>query len=410
MSLIKDPRGVLVKRAFLLISAASLSAVWAFWPQPALSHETANTTVMFDREIVRILNKKCVACHTENNLGIPLTSYEQTRPWARAIEEEVLRRHMPPWRAVPGYGEFANDIGLTNRELQFIIAWVEGNGPKNQDQKLIVNVDQIKTPLSEQLRPDFSRWQLGRPDLTGQLNANTIEPGRPNEVKRVVVDMGLTSERWVRGLEFKPGDRRVVRAAFFSVQETGQWLGSWTPWWGATTLQNDVAYRVPAGSHVVAEIHYRSADRPVEDRGTLGMYFAPTPPKHCPSDLVLQADGDLVPGAARQKFRAAVKLSADTYLLALKPEVRPGAHSIEVSARKPDGTVQVLLFVKDILQEWPTPYILKQPALLAKDTELSVTSYYQTSAQTSADTPRAAGVKLTVSRYDDKGGCSATAP
>jgi len=149
--------------------------------------------VLFDREIVRILTSKCVACHTENNLAFPLTTYEETRPWARAIEEETLRRHMPPWRAVPGYGEFANDNGLTLREFAFIVSWVEGNGPKSAGQTVVLNLsDAPKSPAGPAIKPDFDRWQLGKPDLLRQLPVNTVAPGQPNEIKRVVVDLGRT--------------------------------------------------------------------------------------------------------------------------------------------------------------------------------------------------------------------------
>ena len=200
-------------------------------------------------------------------------------------------------------------------------------------------------------------------------------------------------------MEFKPGDRRVVRAAFFSLQETGQWLGSWTPWYGVTTLPEGTAYRVPAGSHIVAEIHYRSADESVEDRGSLGLYFAQTTPANRLSDLVLQANGEVPANAGSQKFRAATRLPADTYAVALRPEWLPGAQAVEVAARRPDGGTQVLLFLKDILQDWPTPYIFKEPVLLSKGTELAVTSYYVNPD----DKPQPGGIKLTVSRYEKNG-------
>jgi hypothetical protein len=386
-----------MRKAVLAILVACVGIAWPSWPRAALSHELISTTVLFDREIVRILTKKCVACHTENNLAFPLTTYEETRPWARAIEEETLRRHMPPWRAVPGYGEFANDNGLTLREFGFIVSWVEGNGPKSAGQTVVLNLsDTPKSPTGPAIKPDFDRWQLGKPDLLRQLSLNTIAPGQPNEIKRVVVDLGLASERWVRGLEFKPGDRRVVRAAFFSLQETGQWLGSWTPWYGVTMLPERTAYRVPAGSHVVAEIHYRSAGAPVEDRGTLGLYFAGAPPANRPSDLVLEAKGEVAANATAQKFRAATILPADTYAVALLPELLPGAQAVEVAARSPDGGTQALLLLKDILPDWPTPYIFKKPVLLLKGTELVVTSY----SVNPDDKPQPGGVKLTVARYE----------
>jgi len=386
-----------MRKAVLVLLAACIGTAWQFWPRPALSHEVISTTVLFDREIVRILSKRCVACHTENNLAFPLTTYEETRPWARSIEEEALRRHMPPWRAVPGYGEFANDNGLTNREFSFLVSWAEGNGPRSAGQTVLLNVSEApKGRGNVAITPDFDRWQLGKPDVLHQLATNTIAPRQSDHITRTVLDLGLTSERWIRALEFKPGDRRVVRAVFFSLQETGQWLGSWTPWYGVSTLPERTAYRVPAGSHVVAEIHYRGAAAPVEDRGTLGLYFAGAPPTNRPSDLVLQTSGEVPANATAQKFRASTTLLADTYAVALRPELLPGAQALEVAARKPDGGTQVLLYVKDILQDWPTPYIFKEPVLLSKGTELAVTSYYLNRD----GKPQPGGVKLTVARYE----------
>jgi len=72
-----------------------------------------------------------------------------------------------------------------------------------------------------QAHTDFGVWPLGEPELKRQLAANTIDPGS-NEIKRTVIDLELTSERCLRALEFMPSERRVIRAAFFTVQETGQ--------------------------------------------------------------------------------------------------------------------------------------------------------------------------------------------
>src|SRR5213593_3710980 len=76
-------------------------------------HETLTTTVLFDREIVRILNKHCVMCHVEHGPSFPLASYEETQLRGRKIRSEVIARHMPPWAAVPGYGQFVNENTVT---------------------------------------------------------------------------------------------------------------------------------------------------------------------------------------------------------------------------------------------------------------------------------------------------------
>jgi hypothetical protein len=323
-----------------------------------LSHETLTTTVLFDREIVRILDKHCVMCHAENGPSFPLVTYEQTWLQKRPIRADVIARHMPPWAAVSGYGQFVNENSLTLREVQFIVSWVEGLGPRNSG-TVFTNTATPGAARSKdvQAHTDFGLWQLGEPQLKRQLPANTIEP-QADAVKRIVIDAGLTSERRLRALEFMPGDRRVVRAAFFTIQETGQWIGSWTPWYGFMNLPKGTAYKLPAGSHIVAEIHYRGVKERVTEQGTLGLFFADQPQPDLVSDVVLQTK---------------TRLAEDTYVVALLPEIQAGVKSIEVSARKPDGGTEVLLFAKDIPVDWPTPYILKEPVRLPRGTVLSVT-------------------------------------
>ena len=367
--------------------------IGAVFTAPSLSHERVLTTVTFNREVVRILNKKCIACHSADNMSVPMTSYEQTRPWARAIEEEVLTRRMPPWRAVAGYGEFANDVALTNRELQLMVSWIEGNGPKTREERLIVNFDQGETDIRDRLNPDFSRWQLGSPDLTAALAPEQVAAGG-SQVRRVVVSTGVSGERWLRALEFKPEDRRVMRAVFFSVEGSGQWLGSWTPWYGVTTFPADTAVRLAPGARIIAEVHYKGGSEPIMAGGSLGLYFAGGAPARSVEDLVVNAS-PLPGGEGRPKFQGTATLPADIVALALKPDVQAGVEAFEVSATKPDGTVQVLLLVRDALPEFPTPYINANPVHLPAGTQLRVTYYYKASAV--ADQPMPSALKLTIS-------------
>ena len=346
-----------------------------------LSHETLTTTVLFDREIVRILDRHCVMCHVDNGPAFPLVTYEQTWLQKRPIRADVIARHMPPWAAVSGYGQFSNENNLTLRETQFITSWVEGLGPRNAGTVFTNTATQgAARPKDVQAHTDFGMWPLGEPQLKRQLPANAIEPDNSG-IKRTVVDLGLKSERRLRALEFMPSDRRVVRAAFFTVQETGQWIGSWTPWYGFMSLSKGTAYRLPAGSHIAAEIHYRGAKDRVIEQGTLGLFFAEEPSPDLISDVVL-----LAKTSSSQKFHAESRLAADSYVVGLLPEMLTPAKSIEVSARKPDGTTEVLLFAKDIPIDWPTPYIFKDPVALPRGTVLSVTAY-------------SGGVRLTAGMY-----------
>ena len=77
-------------------AAIALALAVTFRSAPVESHSVSNTTVSFDREISRIIKKRCISCHSDQNLGVPLTAYEEVRPWTGSIREEILRRHLPP--------------------------------------------------------------------------------------------------------------------------------------------------------------------------------------------------------------------------------------------------------------------------------------------------------------------------
>jgi len=337
------------------------------WSRGASSHETVNTTVLFDREIVAVLNRHCVMCHVEKGPAFPLETYEQMWLQKRKVSAAVLARHMPPWPAFSGYGRFANENVVTLRESQFLVSWMEGLGPRNAG-KVFTNTSNPTGPAPQAVRAhvDLDAWPIGQPDLVRELPQVSVDTADTNDVRRLVVDLGLTADQRVRALEYLPGDRRVVRAAVFTVQETGQWIGSWTPWYGFTKLPESTAYRVPAGAHLVAEVHYQPAKERVVDRGRVGLFFDPRA-SEAVSDVVVTSTG-------AKRLQGETTFMADTTLLALRPDVGPGVSSVEVSARRPDGGADVLLFAKDF-SRWLTPYILAEPMRLRKGTRLVVTAY-----------------------------------
>lgn len=96
----------------------------------AAAHDVITTKITWSKEISRLVYKRCVSCHRDRGGAFPLMTYEQARPWAKAIKEEVLERRMPPWNIVKGFGEFRDDRGLTQEEIELISDWVEGGAPE----------------------------------------------------------------------------------------------------------------------------------------------------------------------------------------------------------------------------------------------------------------------------------------
>jgi len=96
-----------------------------------------STKLTFSQEISRILYAHCVRCHAGSaNAPMPLVTYQQVRPWAKAIKEEVHERRMPPWGAMKGFGEFLGDNSLTAEEIHIIADWVEGGAPEGDPRYL----------------------------------------------------------------------------------------------------------------------------------------------------------------------------------------------------------------------------------------------------------------------------------
>ena len=335
----------------------------------ATPHETVNTTVLFDREIVKILNSHCVMCHVEGGPSFPLATYEQVWVAKRKISAAVLSRHMPPWAAFSGYGRFVNENAVTLRESQFLVSWMEGLGPRNGGAVFTNTADPAAPkPLAVRARADFGAWHIGRPDVVRELPPQTIAPNaESNGFVTVTIDLGFDAGRRIRAFEYMPGDRRVVHDAVFTIKETGQWLGSWTPWYGFVTLPRGAAYRVPSGAHLVAVIHYRQADVPVVDRGKVGFAFGPAASQDV-TDLVIDAMG-------AKRLHGEATLSTDTTLLALRPDIGTATTSVEVSAHGLDGSTNVLLFAKNLSTDWLTPYIFAVPVTLPRGTRITITAY-----------------------------------
>lgn len=100
-------------------------------------HEVISTKITFAQEVSRIFNKRCVSCHREGGKApMSLMTYEEARPWAKAIKEEVLERRMPPWGAVKGFGSFRNEQALSQEEISTLSDWVEGGAPEGDPKYL----------------------------------------------------------------------------------------------------------------------------------------------------------------------------------------------------------------------------------------------------------------------------------
>ena len=94
------------------------------------AHTPYSTKITWSRDVSRIVYRNCASCHHAGGSSFSLMTYREARPWAEALKQQVLERRMPPWNAVKGFGEFKEDRGLTQEDLEVIAEWVDGGGPE----------------------------------------------------------------------------------------------------------------------------------------------------------------------------------------------------------------------------------------------------------------------------------------
>lgn len=111
-------------------SLLCIVAAVGFLSFPACGHDVITTRLTWTKEVSRVVFKRCGGCHRPEGKAFSLLTYAEARPWAKAMQEEVLRRRMPPWNAVKGFGEFRHDHGLSEEEIHLLADWVEGGAPE----------------------------------------------------------------------------------------------------------------------------------------------------------------------------------------------------------------------------------------------------------------------------------------
>src|SRR3989442_8888468 len=121
----------------------SLVATSALLSMPALSlraHDVSKNPVTWNREMSRLVYDRCASCHRDGGSSFSLMTYQDAQPRAIAIRDAVLSRQMPPWGAVKGFGNFRNDQGLTQGQVELVAAWVEGGMWKGNNPNALPDV------------------------------------------------------------------------------------------------------------------------------------------------------------------------------------------------------------------------------------------------------------------------------
>jgi hypothetical protein len=364
------------------------------------AHEPVTTKVMFNKEVIRILEQHCLACHAPGKIksDIPLTTFDEARPWAKAIKEEVLEKRMTPFQAVKGYGSFVHDYTLPKREIELLVSWIEGGAPRGEAK------DYPKEEIDKLITG--KEWLLGAPDLILQPDRETkIEAQGDDETRCFVLPTNLKEDRWINAIDFQPGAGAVVHSASLFVASGrrpakagdpnacppgAERVGQWAPGQAPSRLPSDAAIKLPANARVVMQVRYRKNGGAASDRSSVGLYFAKDTISKLVRNVTINAPSTAIPAnAASHRVKASYAINEATEAVAIRPLLFPLAKSIEVAAHRPDGSVEVLIWAKDYRFDWQPAYFFKKPVALPAGARVEVTAYLDNSE----NNPNAASVE-----------------
>ena len=385
---------------------------------------SAQPTPTFSKDVAPILYKNCANCHRAGEIGpMPLLSYKDARPYARAISTRVENGTMPPWHADdPSRTRFLNDRSLSSAEKDVLVRWARGGAPEG-------NPKDLPAP------PQFADgWMMGKPEAVFTMQEDYPIPASGTlDYKFFEIPTNLTEDKWLQAFEVRPGVRAVVHHVIAYVRpgdagqpearpaaaqpgaprptppfspgegmrrpadapkpdrapiendraakrNPGAWLAGYAPGHSLRVYEPGTAIKIPKGAIITVQMHYTTNGTPTTDRTSIGLKFANEPPT---AELVVvplqNANFVLKAGTSETRVDAEMTVNTDVTLWSALPHTHVRGKRWEVAAIYPDGRTELILNVPKYDFNWQTDYIFKTPLVLPKGTKLKTSAWYDNS-------------------------------
>lgn len=375
---------------------------------------TAATTpqVTFYKDVLPVLQKNCQTCHRPGEATpMSLLTYDEARPWAKAIKQAVATKKMPPWFADEHIGKFSNDRTMAQADADVLINWADNGAVAG-------NPKDAPKPLAF-----VEGWRIGKPDVVLSMStAFSVPASGTIDYQYIVIPTGFTEDKYVQMAEARPGDPSVVHHIIAFIREPGNpWLrnlkpgiafdareaeqkaeeeaqktgqkrrqgggfgGDFLAGYAPGTLPDIAgpgqARLVPAGSDIILQMHYTATGKIGSDISKVGVVFSKEPPKERILTLAATtADFAIPPGDSNYKVESRLKLQDDATLVNLLPHMHFRGKDFVYRVTYPSGESETLLSVPHYDFNWQLTYDLAQPKLLPKGTVIDCIAHYDNSA------------------------------
>ncbi|MCI0336885.1 MAG: cytochrome c [Acidobacteria bacterium] len=382
------------KMKSLILFVAVCVCSYAYNLHMSVSGKTASEkdkgAITFTKQIAPIFQNRCEECHRQGGVApMPLATYEEVRPWARAICEKVISREMPPFHAVGPIGRYRDDPRLTEDEITMITRWVDDGSPKGL-------LKDMPPP-----REWKSKWAHGDPDLIVKVKQPyTVSASDKDQYVFFVFDYVFPEDTWIRAVDTRPGNYKVVHHAnthvvppmFKAPAEgfiTGDFelgargivmLAGWAPGVQSVLLAEGTGVKIPKGMRLGIQIHYAPTGQESTDQTSVGIYFADgLIKKHIKILFGDRRDLEIPAGDPNYTLTATKTLETDALIRFFHVHMHLRGKSYVMKLTYPDGKQEVALEVPRYNFNWQRTYLLTEPLRVPKGTKVEFTGTYDNS-------------------------------
>jgi hypothetical protein len=359
----------------------------------------------YAKDIAPILFRNCTGCHRPGEIGpMSLLTYEDARPRAKAIRDNVSEGAMPPWHADAPHGTFLNERGLTDDEKATIFRWVANGAPRGD-------------PRDMPSPPAYPRgWSIGKPDVVFEMQEDYKVPADDVvQYEYFYIPTNFTEPKWIQAIEVRPGNRNVVHHVLVfhqakpDVQRTpvlkfnAEWqklpprtagtrpasengvpsrlLATYAPGTNPQVFRPGTAIRLEPGGLIELQMHYTASGKDETDRTKVGLIFSKDPaPREVRAAQFFNATLNLPPGAPDVAVNGEVEFVQDTTVWGLFPHTHVRGKKWEYILQLPDGTKKTILSVPRYDFNWQTYYMFREPLEVPRGARILSTAWYDNSA------------------------------
>jgi mono/diheme cytochrome c family protein len=387
-----------MKPVTAVLTALALALIGA----PASLANDAAETVTFTRDVAPILQENCQGCHRPGQIGpMPLLNYEEARPWAKAIQQQVVKRSMPPWFAHPDSRAMKGDLNLTDDEIATISDWVDQGATRGNPADL---------PEPRVFEAYEGGWQLGEPDIVLRYPVpNPVGKEVDDEYRCFPIEFGLDHDVWLKGVEFKPGNNKVVHHFILFDDTTGviprmdeetpepgcecgqmdsalagsDILQMWAPGNVQPLPAEGIGKRIKKGANLVLQIHYHNVTgADAIDHSEFALHLAKpdeTIMKEMRGQLVSQWVLDIKAGDANSEHQAKWVANQDITAYSTGVHMHYRGKDMGLWATTPAGEEETLIWVPNYDFNWQLTYEFVEPFNAPKGTEFVMVSHHDNS-------------------------------